>query len=349
MKDWRNTLIAPDDPILRAIQTLDKAALQIVLVVDGNRRLLGTITDGDVRRGILRGIDLNSPASSIMNRGFHAGSAATDRSILLATMRRDNLHQLPLIDADGAVVGLETIEEILHIAERENWVVLMAGGEGRRLYPLTKDVPKPLLSVGSKPLLETILDRFIEAGFRRFFVSVNYLAEQVESYFGDGSRHNVEISYLRETRKLGTAGALTLLPERPSRPVMVMNGDILTNVDLKQILDFHNEQGAEATMCVREHAVQIPYGVAQMDGPHLRALEEKPVIRNLVNAGIYVLNPAALDLIPQDDPFNMTDVFEQLLKSNRPCAAYPIREYWLDIGRHDDFDRANSEIGEIFG
>lgn len=349
MKNWRNTLIGPDDGIIRALQALDSSALQIILVVDGSGRLLGTVTDGDVRRGILKGIQLDAPVSAIMNRNFHTGLAGTERLVLLARMRRDNLHQLPILDGAGLVVGLETLEELLHIQDRDNWVVLMAGGEGRRLYPLTKDVPKPLLSVGSKPLLETILERFIEAGFRSFFISVNYLADQVERHFGDGSAWGVDIRYLREDRKLGTAGALALLPDHPTQPLMVMNGDILTNVDLKQVLAFHRDQGAAATMCVREHAVQIPYGVARMDGPRLLGLEEKPIIRNQVNAGIYVLDPEAVAMIPGGKPFNMTDVFEGLVHAGRPCAAYTIRDYWLDIGRHDDFDRANSEFGEIFG
>lgn len=348
MKNWRNALVSPDSRIIDAIQTLDRSALQIVLVVDADLRLLGTVTDGDVRRAILRGASLEEQVSGIMNTHFRSGSKGADRGVLLAAMRRDNLHQMPVLDDDCRVVGLETIEEILHIHNRDNWVVLMAGGEGRRLYPLTKDKPKPLLHVGSKPLLETIVERFINCGFSKFFISVNYLADQVEAHFGDGSEHGVKIQYLREAEKLGTAGALGLLPSVPDLPLIVMNGDILTNIDFRLLLDFHQSEGAAATMCVREHAVQIPYGVAELDGNHLRGLVEKPIISNMVNAGIYVLNPQALGTIPAEGAWNMTDVFDALLATGHRCAGYPIREYWMDIGRHDDFDRANSDYETIF-
>ncbi|CAA7613612.1 Nucleoside-diphosphate-sugar pyrophosphorylase [Candidatus Terasakiella magnetica] len=348
MKDWRNTLIGPGDRILQAIEALDKGALRIVLVVDGDGRLLGTVTDGDIRRGILRGLSLDLGVTEVMNRRFHSGLAGTDRHVLLAGMRRDNLQQLPLLDGEGRVVGLETIEDILHLQERDNWVVLMAGGEGRRLYPLTESTPKPLLAVGSKPILETILDRFIEAGFRRFFISVNYLAHRVEAHFGDGSSRGVEIAYLREDSKLGTAGALRLLPSRPDKPVFVMNGDILTNVDFGRLLAFHAEQAARATMCVREHALTIPYGVVELNGSRVASIAEKPEIRNFVNAGIYVLDPAALDFIPPEGSYNMTQLFDSLLAQQQACAAFPIREYWLDIGRHDDFERANVDFDEFF-
>lgn len=349
MKDWKKTLVAPTTPLLGTLDVLDKGALKIALVVDDRGRLLGTVTDGDIRRAILRHVSLDTPVAEVMNRKFRAGLAGTDRPALLARMRRDNLSQLPVIDADGIVVGLETVEEILHLRALDNWVVLMAGGEGRRLYPLTKDTPKPLLQVGSKPILETILDSFITSGFRKFFISVNYLAEQVESYFGDGSDRGVEIHYLREDSKLGTAGALRLLPERPAAPIFVMNGDILTNVDFNDLLSFHYDHKVQATMCVREHAVQIPYGVVETEGNLLVGLSEKPVLRHFVNAGIYVLDPAVLDLIPEGRAFDMPDLFGAMLANGQACAPFPIREYWLDMGQMDDFHRANSDFSTVFG
>ncbi len=347
---WENALVGPDTPILQTLGIIDKANTQIVMVVDDGRRLQGTVTDGDIRRGILRGVPLDSPVSGVMNRSPHTARASEDRAVLMAMMRRDRLRAIPLVDAEHRVVGLEILADMLLIpASTDNWVVLMAGGEGRRLLPLTRDVPKPLLRVGSKPILETILDGFVEAGFQRFFLSVNYLADQVEAHFGDGSAKGVGIDYLREDRKLGTAGALRLLPERPSAPFFVMNGDILTNVDFAQVLAFHTEHRAAATMCVREHVVQIPYGVVGVDGWRLDGIVEKPVMRNFVNAGIYVLEPEALDVVgDQDGSVDMPAVFEGLMAAGRPCAVFPISEYWLDVGQHDDFHRANVDFPEVF-
>ncbi|BAE48889.1 nucleotidyltransferase family protein [Paramagnetospirillum magneticum] len=348
MKRWQDTLVSPTTPVLDAIKALDLGAMQIVLVVDGQSRLLGTITDGDIRRGLLRGLPLESPASEVMNPRFHHGRVEDEAGVLLATMRRLQISQMPLLDGDGRVVGLKTLEQMLALDGCDNWVVLMAGGEGRRLRPLTQDVPKPLLPVGPRPILETILKNFIEAGFRNFFISVNYRAEQVESHFGDGSALGVSIRYLREDRQLGTAGALGLLPGTPSEPLIVMNGDILTTVDFKQLLAFHQEHRAAATMAVREYHFEVPYGVVEVEGTRLKGIEEKPVVRNFVNAGIYVLNPEVLNLVKPGQPHNMPQIYQTLMDGGQDCAVFPIREYWLDIGRLDDFDRANLDFHEVF-
>ena len=348
MTRWEEALVAPDATILDCIRVIDSATTQIVVVVDDQRRLQGTVTDGDIRRGILRGVSLDAPVTEVMNRSPHTARANEDRAVLMAMMRRDRLRAVPLVDAGHRVVGLEMLADLLQIEASENWVVLMAGGEGRRLFPLTRDVPKPLLKVGSKPILETIMDGFIQAGFLRFFLAVNYLADQVEAHFGDGSDRGVRIEYLREDDKLGTAGALRLLPERPRLPFLVMNGDILTNVDFVQVLRFHLDHRAAATMCVREHLIQVPYGVVEMDGYRVGSIIEKPVSRHFVNAGIYVLEPEVLDVIPPGASFDMPQVFEALMGAGRDCAAFPIREYWLDVGQMADFHRANSEFSEVF-
>lgn len=348
-RNWQLALVGPEASILETIRAIDAANTQMAAVVDASRRLLGTATDGDVRRGILRGIPLEAPISQVMNVHPKTAAAGEDRAMLVALMRRNQLRALPLVDTDHRVVGLEVLADLQQIRTNDNWVVLMAGGEGRRLYPLTKDIPKPLLRVGPKPILETILEGFIAAGFQRFFMAVNYLADQVEAHFGDGSTRGVQIDYLREDRKLGTAGALRLLPERPTRPFFVMNGDILTNVDFSTVLDFHRDHGAAATMCVRENVIQVPYGVVDLDDWRLGQVVEKPTIRNFVNAGIYVLEPEAYDEIPEGEgQFDMPQVFTQLRARQRDCAAFPISEYWLDVGQMADFNRANLEFSEVF-
>jgi dTDP-glucose pyrophosphorylase len=345
---WQQILVGPDTPMFEVIKVLDQGAMKIVLVVDQKQKLMGTVTDGDIRRAILRGQPLGIAAAEIMNRKFHHGQAGDESAALLVMMRRLQLSQMPLLDGDGKVVGLKTLEQMLALDFRDNWVVLMAGGEGRRLRPLTQHLPKPLLQVGPRPILETILMNFIEARFRNFFISVNYKAELVERHFGNGSRLGVNIQYLREDQQLGTAGALGLLPGKTSEPIIVMNGDIMTTVDFAQLLAFHQEQGAVATMAVGEYHFEVPYGVVEVEGTRLKCIEEKPVIRNFVNAGIYVLNPEVLDLITLGKPHNMPQIYQQLIDNERNCAVFPIREYWLDIGRLDDFDRANVDFHEVF-
>ena len=348
MLDFKDSIVAPDFSIHRAIECIEKSLAKIALVVDGNGRLCGTVTDGDIRRGILKGVPLDSPISGVMNPSPRTALQTEDRAALLAMMRRELCKHLPLVDKDGRLVGIVTLGELLQLQARSNWVVLMAGGEGRRLRPLTETVPKPLLSVGAKPILETVLDGFISAGFTRFFISVNYLAERVESYFGDGSSRGVEIFYLREKIQLGTAGALSLLPSRPTEPFFVMNSDILTNIDYGHLLEFHREHDAVGTMCVREHAFNIPYGVVEVDAHRLRGIEEKPTIRQFLNAGIYVFAPEAVDYVAAGQPIDMPDLFKKMMSAGKECVVFPVREYWTDIGQLDDYTRANLDFDKNF-
>lgn len=349
MKDWKNVLASPDTSIREAIRIIDQGALKIALVVDEASRLVGTVSDGDIRRGILKGCDLENPVHQIMNTSPSVAGKNDGREKILALMRQKQIYQIPLVDGDGVLVGLEVIDTILAPPQRNNWVVLMAGGLGTRLKQLTADTPKPLLKVGDKPILETILGNFIEHGFNRFFISVNFKSEMIEEYFGDGSRWGVQIDYLREDKKLGTAGALGLLPEKPSVPVFVMNGDLLTKVNFQQLLDFHIEHNSAATMCVREYDFQVPYGVVKLDQHRILSIEEKPIQRFFVNAGIYVLQPEVLDLIPSGLPLDMPSLFDKLIEIEKETAVFPVREYWLDIGRMSDFERANGEFDRVFG
>lgn len=348
MKSWEDVLVSPDTSIRETIRIIDQSALKIAMVVDTDKRLIGTVSDGDVRRCILKGYSLEDGVHLIMNGcPIVIGQNQTSDKIL-ALMRLKQIYQIPVVNGDGVLVGLEVIDNVLSPLRRENWVVLMAGGLGSRLTPLTLDIPKPLLKVGDKPILETILDSLIDYGFSHIFISVNYKSELIEEYFGNGSRWGVQISYLREDKKLGTAGALGLLPDKPSAPILVMNGDVLTTVNFQQMLDFHTTNNAFATMCVREHDVQVPYGVVKLERHRILSIEEKPVQRFFVNAGIYVLEPDVLEIIPRDAYFDMPTLFDNLITLEKETAAFPIREYWLDIGRMVDFERANGEYNQVF-
>ncbi len=349
MKDFSQTLVGPGMPILEAIKAIEAGSRQIALVVDDARHLLGTVTDGDIRRGILRGIGLDQPVSAVMNSHPLTANLNQERDAILRLMRDREIHQIPLLDSGGRLVGLETLDELIHRDQVDVWVVLMAGGLGTRLRPLTENTPKPLLSVGGRPLLETIIESFANQGFQRIFLSVNYKAEMFEQHFGDGSRYGVSIEYINEPDRRGTAGALTLLPTRPENPLIVMNADLLTTLDFRQFLEFHRSQRAKATMGVREYSFQVPYGVVRADQARLLSITEKPVQQFFVSAGMYVLEPDALNVIPNDTFYDMPMLFEALLAQGAEASVFPVREYWLDIGRLDDLERAQSEFGKVFG
>ncbi|ADU62996.1 MAG: nucleotidyltransferase family protein [Pseudodesulfovibrio sp.] len=348
MKDWRKAVIPLTATVRDAVEALTLSSVQIALVARENGHLDGVITDGDIRRGLLAGKTLKSPAREVMETNFFTARESDDPAVLLATMRERDFRQVPLLDADGCLVGLRTLMDMITPPKRDNWVVLMAGGLGQRLRPLTEDCPKPLLSVGGKPLLETILGQFVEHGFEKFYISVNYRAEMVEAHFGDGSRHNVEIRYLRENEQLGTAGALGLMEEKPEAPIFVMNGDLLTRVDFPGMLDFHLAQKARATMAVRSFDIQVPFGVVQVDNHRITSIEEKPVHQFFVNAGIYVLAPDVAAAIPKGNYLDMPTLFSQLMDAGETTAAFPIHEYWMDIGRKQDFDQANCDYDMHF-
>ena len=348
MKDWSKTLIPPTATIREAIAVIDASSAQICLVVDEERRLLGTMTDGDIRRAILRGVDLSAPAKDIMNRNPTVANEATSPDEILAKMKPELLHQMPILDGDGRLVGLETIDHLMADSCLDTWVVLMAGGFGHRLRPLTEDTPKPMLPVGGRPLLQIILENFIGQGFRRFYISVNYKAERIKEHFGDGAAWEAEIRYLHEDRELGTVGALSLIEEPPTEPLLVMNGDLLTNVDFRNLLTFHRQQKSAATICVREVDMEVPFGVVEIDEERIASIDEKPVHRFLVNAGIYLFDPPILSLIPKGQRFEIPELFDKILRDGHNTAMFPIREYWLDVGRIDQYRQANGDIVDLF-
>ena len=348
MKNWKNALIAPETTIFNALKIIDTSALQIALVVDECDKLLGTLTDGDIRRGILQKIPLQKAVSEIMNTSVTVANIHDSQDKILELMKRRSLRHIPVVDDQFCVKDLKLLEHILNANFRENCVVIMAGGLGTRLRPLTEKIPKPMLKVGGKPVLETILENMIEYGFRNFFFAVNYKSEIIENYFGSGQSKGINITYLNETKQLGTAGALSLLPIKPDKTFIVINGDILTNVNFSQLLRFHEENQSIATMCVREFQYQVPYGVVHILNNRIRAINEKPTQSFFVNAGIYALEPEVLDYIPYNKDYNMPTLFSQLIEHSIETTAFPIREYWLDIGRLEDYRQADGEFSEVF-
>lgn len=348
MRSAKKLIVNPTATIREVLETIDQAAMQIALVVE-DERLIGTITDGDIRRAFLRGRTLEDNIDGIYNPAPVKGYLSQPKEDLLQMALAAGVKQVPMVDDEGTLVGIESIDEYLRVSEKSNRVVVMAGGLGARLRPLTENTPKPLLKVGSKPILETIIRNFTQYGFRRIFLSVNYRGEQIQDYFGDGKEFGARLEYLVESKRLGTAGALSLLPETCQEPVIIMNGDLLTNVNFEHLVNYHNLSGASATMCVRDYELQVPYGVVHSDGATIQEIEEKPIHRYYVNAGIYVLSPEALQQIPQDQYFDMPQLFQQLIKSGCKTCSFPVREYWKDIGRPADFDQANAEYEEVFG
>ena len=343
MKDLSSIFVRPDASIAEAIRIIDKGAAQIALVVDADLRLLGTLTDGDIRRGLLRGENLESMVERVMHREFRFVQEGIEEHGVLTMMRQEVLHQIPKLDSQGRVVRLFLLEELLQQKILPNVVVIMAGGEGKRLLPLTKDCPKPMLRVQGKPLLEILLERCKAAGLGQFYFAVNYLKQQVIDYFEDGSRWGVDIQYLEEAVPLGTAGALSLLPEIPEDPVLVLNGDVLTQVPFPALLRFHQEHQAVATVCVREHETVIPYGVVRTEGTRMVALEEKPTLTHYVNAGVYVLSPQVCKHLNREQACDMPELLESLKQSNQPIHVFPIHEYWLDVGHPETLAQARGE------
>jgi dTDP-glucose pyrophosphorylase/predicted transcriptional regulator len=343
VRDLSDYLVRPNATLREVIKIIDGGAAQIALVADAGKKLLGVITDGDIRRAILRGESFESLAKNVMSSNFRALPSSATEEEVLALMRRETLHQIPGLDGQGRLDRLFLLEELIKPKQLANSVIIMAGGEGKRLRPLTRDCPKPMLSVGGKPLLEIILEQCIDAGFKHFYLSVNYLKNQIKDHFGDGARWKARINYLEETKPLGTGGALSLLPHKPTAPFLVLNGDVLTRVDYGRLLKFHHEQRAAATLCVHEYTTQIPYGVVRMADLHVLSLEEKPVLSHYVNAGIYLLEPALLDLVPQDQFFDMPQLLEKAMQHQHRVSAFPIHEYWLDVGQPETLERAHGE------
>jgi dTDP-glucose pyrophosphorylase len=341
---WRTALIPVEATVQQAIRNLNDSGLQIALVVGPNGVLIGTVTDGDIRRGLLRGLELGSPIEGILNQTPLVAPPKLGRELVLQLMKANKVRQLPIVDAQRKILGLHLFDELMESPQRPNLMVIMAGGQGNRLRPHTENCPKPLLPVAGKPMLEHIIERATSEGFRHFVLAIHYLGHMIEEYFGDGSRWKVRIDYLREDSPLGTAGAVGLLSPRPVEPFLVSNGDVLTDIRYGELLDFHSRHGASATMAVRVHEWQHPFGVVHTKGVDIVGLEEKPVSRSHINAGIYVLEPAALDVLVDREPCDMPALFGRLQQRSLRTIVYPMHEPWLDVGRPDDY-RSAQDLG----
>lgn len=339
-KSWKHIVVGPELTLGEALKVLDSGGLRLLLVADEAERLLGMVTDGDVRRALLRQVTLNCPVTKAMNTAPRTARVGDGRDVIRALMERHGLLHVPLLDAERRLAGLETYDGLRERPEKDAWVFLMAGGFGTRLRPLTDDCPKPMLHVGGRPILETILERFVAAGFRRFFISVHYLADRIKAHFGDGSRWGVSLHYIEEESPLGTGGALGLLPDTGDRPVIVMNGDVLTQLDFGALLDFHCSRDSALTLCVREYDMQVPFGVVEGNGEQVTGIVEKPVHRFFVNAGIYVVSPGAVARTRPARRLDMPDLVDGLVREGATVSMFPVHEYWIDVGRPDDFESA---------
>lgn len=346
MKQWKKAIVTNKDTLLNTMKIIDDSSLQFAVVVDEKQRLLGTVTDGDIRRGILRGEGLDVLITSIMNPTPISARSGLKYHKYKQLMKSKMLKQLPIVDEFNRIIDI-IFADNLATSLNKNTVVLMLGGLGTRLRPLTNNIPKPMLKIGNKPILETILEGFKQYGYSHFIFSVNYKKEVIQDYFQNGEAFDVTIEYIEENKRMGTAGALSLLENRPTRPFFVMNGDLLTQVNFDQLMQFHIEHQSIATMCVREYEYQIPFGVIETDGPNLISIHEKPVHKKFVNAGIYILNPEVFEYIPKNEFFDMPDLFQRIISNKQQTTVFPIREYWLDIGHVDDFEKAQKDYSPI--
>jgi dTDP-glucose pyrophosphorylase len=350
MIDLKKIRLSENDVMHTAIETLDRAAVRIALVMDETNRLLGTITDGDIRRALLKHMGMDTPVSLIMNAAPTTASVDASRSTVLLMMARKKLLHMPIVDNAGRLVDLKLLQDHVYGAKHDNAVLLMAGGFGKRLRPLTDTIPKPLLPIGSrkgkKPILEVMLRQCIEAGFSNFIISTHYKAEMLMEHFGNGSSWGVQIRYAHESVPLGTAGALGLLPnDVPDLPIVVVNGDLVTSVDLDGLIRFHQEQGGIATVCVKQYDHQVPFGVVEADGTRVAAITEKPVFKYFVSAGMYVVEAEGIDYIRGRGYIDMPDFLQECIDHDKRVSMFPIHENWRDIGRIGEYQEALKMTG----
>ncbi len=321
--------------------------MRIAFIVNGEK-LLGVISDADIRRAMLKKVSLSCEINDIYNKKPLTCYIDDTKEAIIQKAVNRGVYEIPIIDKNNNLVGIETLTHLLKHKTHTNKVVLMVGGLGKRLQPLTANTPKPLLKVGNKPILESIIENFSKYGFKDFILSVNYKSEMIEEYFGNGDKFNVSIQYIYEDKRLGTAGALSLMHDYLSEDFFVMNGDLLTNINFEYLKDFHIKNNAVATMCVRKYDMEVPYGVVNIDNNKIISIEEKPTHSFFVNAGIYMLSPTVIKNIPKNEFYDMPTLFDKLINSNENTISFPMHEYWLDIGRIEEFEKANNEYHKIF-
>jgi dTDP-glucose pyrophosphorylase len=348
MKNIDNILLKPTSTIKEALKVIESGSKRIALVVDDEKKLLGTLTDGDIRRALLNNLSLNDFVESIIFKTPITCKENYNREEILGLSLKNKLYQIPIIDDNGKLIDIIEVNELLMPKNKPNRVVLMAGGFGTRLRPLTEHTPKPMLHVGNKPILETIISNFKKYGFTNIIISVSYKAKVIEDYFKDGKEFGVNIEYIHEDKRMGTAGALSLIRDTLDETFFVMNGDLLTNVNFENMLEYHKNNHSKATMGVRAYDFQVPYGVVDIKENKIIGITEKPIHNFYVSAGIYILEPEVLNLIPENTFYDMPTLFEEVIHKNLQSVSFPISEYWLDIGQMDEFKKANSDYHEVF-
>lgn len=341
---WRQALAFQESTLGDIIKQLNDSGLQIALIVSKSEELIGTITDGDIRRGLLRGLDMNSDIDSVVNRDAMVAPNQMSRDSVKELMRANKINALPMLNDSRQVVGLYMLNELLEPAQRQKLMIIMAGGQGTRLRPHTENCPKPMLPVAGKPMLEHVIEKAKAHGFSHFILSIHYLGYMIQEYFGDGSRWQVKIEYLCEDSPLGTAGAIGLITDRPKEPFLVTNGDVISDIPYSDLLDFHIQQQAIATMAVRPHEWRHPFGVVESNGVEYVGFAEKPVSRSQINAGVYVLHPDSLDVLKKGEHCDMPELFERLTAARKRAVIYPMHESWLDVGRPDDLKEAEISV-----
>lgn len=348
MTSYKDILLTPNATIREALLVISAGVRKIALVVNENEKLIGTLTDGDIRRGLLNNLSLSDSIESIFFKTPTICNISDSKERILEIALAKKISHIPIVDNKGKLVGIEGIDTLLKTDVKVNKVVLMVGGLGTRLRPLTDHTPKPMLKVGDKPILETIILNFKKYGFSNILLSVSYKAEIIKEYFGDGSKFGVNIEYIYEEKRMGTAGALSLMNEKLNEPFFVMNGDLLTNLNFENMMKFHLENNSMATMGVREYDFQVPYGVVNVDGHDILSIEEKPIQHFFVSGGVYILDAESLKLIPKNEYYDMPTLFENIIEKKMKSISFPIRGYWMDIGRLEDFKKANDEYAEVF-
>jgi len=336
--------ISLDASLIECMNVINRAGAGIALAIGNASELVGTISDGDIRKALLQGCSLDSPALPHINRDCFSVLSSVSRAEILDIMYARRFEQVPIVDESNRVIGLHLLHDIIGNVLRPNWAVVMAGGKGKRLRPFTESIPKPMVKVAGRPILERVILHLISSGIRRIFISVNHLSEVIENHFEDGADYGVEIEYLREDEPLGSGGAISLLPETPEHPLLVMNGDLIADANCNDMINFHTQNEFYATMGVYSYFHQVPYGCVEIKENRLASLEEKPVLEKMVNTGIYVLSPQAVSDIPKNMSFSITTLFEDALRKNLPCGAFSIEKEWLDIGTPKQLRQARGEF-----
>lgn len=343
MKNYKKLFISKNTSIFKALKIISDGKIKLAIIVDNKDRLLGTITDGDIRRGILNGMKLNDPILSIYNPNpiFSKGDQSSEELVKIALS--NDIYQIPIVDNDLRVIDIIFFGDLIKKKKKKNFVFILAGGLGSRLMPLTKDIPKPMLDIGSKPILQIIIESFREQGFINFKIFVNYKSHVIKNFFLDGKKFGVNIKYIEEKKRLGTAGPLALVDKTPTNPFFVINADVITNLNYGSMLEFHKKNNSKATMCTHRQSFELPYGEVEIFNENIKSIEEKPTYFFSVNTGIYILNPEILTHIPKKF-YNMTTLFNKLIEKKLKVISFPLQEYWLDIGTKESYQKVNKDF-----